>query len=208
MPQDANNLVAHNQATHTPEEHHAGKEVWPPLHWALFRVMRSLMFDDRPLPGLDSLPLAQLRLLWAIRFGGDAPMKEFSEKLQVSQSTVTQLADKLVRRGLVERHADPLDRRVSRLQLSESGRLLLDEAEAQRRGVVWAVWDELPEIEQVEVMRGLEILGHAAEEVRRKQGRPVNPWPPQHSPPRENEETSAPQSQPVVDLMNRRVRGQ
>ena len=202
MPHDAD-----KQPAHLPEAARAVKDAWPPLHWALFRVMRSMMFDDKPLPGLDALPLAQLRLLWAIRFGGDAPMKEFSEKLQVSQSTVTQLADKLARRGLVERHADPLDRRVSRLSLSDAGRRLLDEAEAQRREVVWAVWDELAAGAQAEVMRGLEVLGGAAEEIRRKSGRPVPPWPSHHDPP-DGDETAEPQSQPVVDLMNRRVRGQ
>src|SRR5579871_3593024 len=79
----------------------------PPLGRAFFRVMRAVMFDDPPLPELDALPLAQLRLLWTIHFQADATMKDYSERLGVSQSTVTQLADRLVRRGLVERQADP-----------------------------------------------------------------------------------------------------
>ncbi len=64
----------------------------PPLGHALFRVMRTLVFDDKPVPELDALPLAQLRLLMSVYYGPNSTMKDFSERLNVSQSTVTQLA--------------------------------------------------------------------------------------------------------------------
>src|ERR1051326_4791352 len=82
-----------------------GSDKWsgqPPLGRALFRVMRAMVFDDRPAAELDALPLAQLRLLWVVHFCQDATMKDFSERLGVSQSTVTQLADRLVKRNLVD----------------------------------------------------------------------------------------------------------
>ena len=70
-----------------------------PLSVALFSVMKNVIFADIPNPELDCLPLAQLRMLWTVFHHGAAPMKDFSEKLGVSQSTATQLADRLVRRG-------------------------------------------------------------------------------------------------------------
>src|SRR5882672_5253483 len=85
-------------------------EPEPPLEHALFRVMRALVFDDRPVPELDALPLAQLRLLMSVYYGPNSTMKDFSERLNVSQSTVTQLAERLVKRGLVVRRMDANDR--------------------------------------------------------------------------------------------------
>src|SRR5258708_4896152 len=114
-----------------------------PLGRALFRVMSAIMFDDRPAAELDALPLAQLRLLWAVHYSHEANMKDFSERLCVSQSTVTQLADRLVTRGLVDRLADASDRRVVRLRISKAGQELLGEADRERKRTLQAVWEAL-----------------------------------------------------------------
>ncbi|HZO86800.1 MAG TPA: MarR family transcriptional regulator [Chthonomonadaceae bacterium] len=177
-----------------------------PLSRAWFRVARAMMFDETPIPELDALPLAQLRLLWTVRHWQDATMKDFSERLSVSQSTVTQLADRLVRRGLVERHTDPEDRRVVRLRVSAQGHALLERAEMQQRQTFRAVWDALSIPEQQEVLRALEALGKTAESVRAAQGRPLPSW--SESCRQETPAVSeAAQPQPVVNLMARRVRG-
>jgi|SRR5579884_1611837 len=193
----------------------AGRETSPssgcapvPLGPALFRVMRATMFEEAPVEELDALPLAQLRLLWTVHFLSLAPMKEFSERLGVAQSTVTQLADQLVRRGLVERQPDPEDRRVVRLHTSAVGAELLRRAEVQQAATHSAVWSALSSEQQAEVMRGLTVLADAAEEVRREQGRPLAPLPDRPavcdgSP----DLQEGPHTQTVVDLMSRRVRG-
>ena len=173
------------------------------------RVMRALFFEEKALPELEALPQSQLRLLFAIGFNPDATMTEFSERLCVSQSTVTQLADRLVRRGLVERIADPADRRVVRMHPSDAGRDILDRAERARRLTLEAVWSILSEEQRLEVVHGLQALGSAAESVRVAQGRPLLPWPPKRRGPEDpggarNEITETEQ---VVDLMARRVRG-
>lgn len=181
----------------------------PPLGGAFHRVMRALMFHEKPVPELDALPMAQLRLLWTVRHSADATMKDFSERLSVSQSTVTQLADRLVRRGLVERHPDDADRRVVRLRTSTVGHAALQKAEDQGRAVLVAVWNTLSDEEKDRVMLGLETLGRCAEAVRAAEGRPLPQW---HGlrPDSGDEADQAPDasgSQPVVDLMSRRVRG-
>lgn len=182
----------------------------PPLGRALHRVMRALMFKEPPIPELDALPLAQLRLLWTVHHTPDATMKDFSERLSVSQSTVTQLADRLVRRGLIERHADPEDRRVVRLRTSPAGRAILGRAEADHQQTHRAVWESLTVQEQQAVIQGLEVLARAGEALRAAQGYPL---PACDEPPASNRAAdvgaSEPgQAQPVVDLMARRVRGQ
>src|SRR5579871_3326485 len=143
------------------------EENEPSLKRTFHRVMRAVMFDEPPHPELDSLPLAQLRLLWTVFFGANATMKDFSERLGVSQSTVTQLADRLVRRGLIERRPDPADRRVVRLHVSESGAQILEAADGRQRDTFAVLWRLLSDENRGVVMQGLEILAEAAERMRR-----------------------------------------
>jgi DNA-binding MarR family transcriptional regulator len=49
------------------------------------------------------------------------PMGELADVLFCDASNVTSLADRLESRGLVERHADPADRRVKTLALTREG---------------------------------------------------------------------------------------
>jgi DNA-binding MarR family transcriptional regulator len=50
------------------------------------------------------------------------PMRELAELLVCDASNVTALADRLERKGLVERELDPSDRRVKALALTAEGR--------------------------------------------------------------------------------------
>lgn len=52
------------------------------------------------------------------------PMRELAELLGYDASNITAIADKLEDRGLLERQADPSDRRVKRLALTRSGRAM------------------------------------------------------------------------------------
>lgn len=179
-----------------------------PLGFALLRVNRSMIFENQPLPELSALPIAQLRLLWTVRHLEDATMKDFSERLQVSQSTVTQLADQLVRRKFIERNADLHDRRVVRLKLSEFGKSILAQDEKKHEEMFEEVWGKLSHDERLQVMTGLSLLGDAAERVLTEKGRPLKHYfaPPV---PMEGERAGEnPSPQPVLDLMTRRVRGQ
>ena len=176
------------------------------LGMALFRVMRATVFHDPPMPEMDALPMAQLRLLMTLNHLRDAPMKEFSEVMQVSQSTVTQLADKLTRRGLAERHADPDDRRIMRLRLSETGLALVEAGERERRETLSAICRALSAEQQAEIAGALTILAETAEAVRAAQGRPIPPMPmPRFSESGQAANAEAPRS--TLDLMSRRVRG-
>ncbi|MEK8129129.1 MarR family transcriptional regulator [Paenibacillus filicis] len=65
--------------------------------------------------------------------GGPQGLKasELSELLRVSSPTVSQMVNVLEARGLLERQADPSDRRVVRIRLSDAG--LQATAEGERR---------------------------------------------------------------------------
>lgn len=53
---------------------------------------------------------------------------QVAQQLRTSASGMTGKLDRLERQGLIERHADPDDRRVVKLGMTDSGRALIDEA--------------------------------------------------------------------------------
>lgn len=58
--------------------------------------------------------------------------KELSELLEVEPITVARLADRLERSGLLERRADPSDRRIWRLHLLPAARQVLNKLASHR----------------------------------------------------------------------------
>jgi DNA-binding MarR family transcriptional regulator len=68
------------------------------------------------------LSLARTRALKALTSSGPMRMNELSSALGVVPRTVTTLVDGLEREGLVERAADPQDRRATLLSITDAGR--------------------------------------------------------------------------------------
>lgn len=60
----------------------------------------------------------------------DRPASKLALGLRITRSSVTALVDRLVERGIVERSTDPEDRRRVLHALTDTGRNLLDEADA------------------------------------------------------------------------------
>jgi len=78
----------------------------------------------------------QLMLLHAISHNDNMPMGFYSERLMISKSNLTALADKLIETGYIKRYTAPEDRRVINLGITPKGReyiervfpMILDEA--------------------------------------------------------------------------------
>jgi DNA-binding MarR family transcriptional regulator len=75
---------------------------------------------------------AQWVLLLRVRDRPGLSQKELSELLEVEPITVARLVDRLEGRGMVERRADPRDRRIWRLHLRPAADPVLQEIEVQR----------------------------------------------------------------------------
>ena len=89
-------------------------------------AMRTLAHDMRDVPhGLGTVP--QYRILAYLHHHGHDTMGRLAERHSVTMPTMTKIVAGLVDKGLVEREADPRDRRVVRLRLTDSGdRLFMD----------------------------------------------------------------------------------
>jgi len=106
---------------------------------ALLRLFRAQAFLQARLePELGSvhgLGLNESMLLLQL---SRAPLKrlrrvDLAGRLNVSQSTVTRMADPLEKAGLVRREADPRDARVAYVALTEAGEIRVAEAETTLR---------------------------------------------------------------------------
>jgi DNA-binding MarR family transcriptional regulator len=127
-------------------------------------ILRCLFAPPHEQSPLWDLPLPQMRALHTLRRHGALTMREVAAHLGVAMSTVTQLADRLEDRGLVERQPDTTDRRVVRLALTEHGRAALDELHGQRDAQIAAAMDRLAPEERQAVLTGLQMLERAARE--------------------------------------------
>lgn len=74
---------------------------------------------------------AQWTILISLKRQPGLVQKELAEVLEVEPITVARLVDRLEARGMVERRADPMDRRCWRLHLTAEAQPLMAEIDAQ-----------------------------------------------------------------------------
>jgi len=78
------------------------------------------------------LSIVGVHALALLEEAGPLPMSRLADELDVSLPNASGIVGRLAERGLVDRGADPDDRRIVRVDLSAHGRALLGEMEAAR----------------------------------------------------------------------------
>jgi DNA-binding MarR family transcriptional regulator len=84
-------------------------------------------------PVSGAVTFAQMRVLWLLEFHKSAAAGVLARGLGVSDSTATELVDRLVRGGYVRRGPSPDDRRRVILSLRPRGRAMLADFAQRRR---------------------------------------------------------------------------
>jgi DNA-binding MarR family transcriptional regulator len=119
---------------------------------------------DRSDPLLAAhLTMPQLKILLILSLRGGASGQDLTGVMGVSLATITGIIDRLVAQDLVTRREDPRDRRVRRVELTDSGQKLIDGimtagAAHQRR-----LLERLDTADLAVVERATELLLAAAE---------------------------------------------
>ena len=90
-------------------------------------------------------------------------MSEVSERFDISAAAASQLVDKLVQAGYLERAEDPNDRRAKLLTLSAKGEELVQQGTEERYRWMDDLTSKLSTEEQIKVVEALNILTEAAE---------------------------------------------
>lgn len=90
-------------------------------------------------------------------------MRELARKMGGSFSNATVLVDRLVERGFVERLAEPEDRRVVLVRVSEEGRRLIEQLVTSWRAITISLLESLTPEDLDTVRDSLRILLQAAQ---------------------------------------------
>ena len=129
--------------------------------------LKTQRIAERELKAVD-LTYAQFGTLAAVAEKGGRSQRELADRLETDPNTLMVVCDSLQRKGLVERRADPTDRRIWRISLTAKGagafaqglaivkalykpllRVLSDQAVAKALPVLERLYGHLKEREQV-----------------------------------------------------------
>ena len=109
------------------------------------------------------LTIAQMRALTLLgRKPEGLSGRELAVALGTGPSAVTPLVDKLVEHGFVLRHEDPVDRRITRLILTEAGNTLLERIAGGQREHLSELLSRLTPDELEVVAQAFELIYKAA----------------------------------------------
>jgi DNA-binding MarR family transcriptional regulator len=113
-------------------------------------------FDGLDQPG--GLTESQAELLRLVGRQPGISVSEAAAELGLAANTASTLVSKLSAGALLNREADPTDRRVGRLRLTESAQRIADASRTARRATLTEVLDTLDDTEIDQLTAGLEVL--------------------------------------------------
>ena len=111
------------------------------------------------------LSMPQFSILMQLHHKGPCGMSKISERFDISNAAASQLVEKLVHAGYLERAEDPSDRRAKLLKLSPSGAKLVNEGINERYRWMDELTKNLSAEERAKVVEALNILTEAAKKV-------------------------------------------
>lgn len=114
------------------------------------------------------LSMPQFSILMQLHHKGPCGLSEISERFDVTAAAASQLVDKLVQAGYLEREEDPHDRRAKLLTLSDAGRALIDQGTEERYRWMEELAVNINMEERGRVVEALEILTKAAQQLEEK----------------------------------------
>lgn len=109
------------------------------------------------------LSMPQFSVLMQLHHKGPCGMSEISERFEVTPAAASQLVEKLVQAGYLERTEDPSDRRAKLLKLSPSGAQLIEQGIAERYRWMDELIEHFSAEDQTKISEALDILTRAAQ---------------------------------------------
>jgi len=108
------------------------------------------------------LSTTQLNTLMRLYYHHACPVSEIGDHLGITNAATSQMVQRLVEQGLLERTEDPTDRRVKQLTLTAEGRALIDQGIEARRRWLEDLTTALPAEQQTNIITALADLTSAA----------------------------------------------
>ena len=111
------------------------------------------------------LSLPQFGILMQLHYRQNCGISDLSDRFDITNAAASQLVDKLVQSGLIQREEDPHDRRAKRLNLTEKGRALIQQGIEERYRWANQLAEKLNAAERAKVAEALNIMTQAAKEL-------------------------------------------
>jgi len=111
------------------------------------------------------LSMPQFSLLMQMHHKGACGMSEVSERFEITPAAASQLVDKLVQNGFIQREEDPNDRRAKLLNLTDKGRDLIGRGMEERYRWVDELAGKLSAEERAQISAALNIMTEAAKDL-------------------------------------------
>jgi DNA-binding MarR family transcriptional regulator len=125
-------------------------------------VLRQSMHDLNRYARGAGFAFVQMNVLMHLYYGGPREVLAIGDLLQVSPAGASQLVERLVHEGLVERVESPNDRRVRLVHLTERGRQVIGESMRGRQQWLERLLASLSDEEAAAAGRALRSLAAAA----------------------------------------------
>jgi DNA-binding MarR family transcriptional regulator len=106
--------------------------------------------------------MSQIGALFAIHRQGTCAVNDIGEYLGISPPAASQMLNRLVEQGLIQRTEDPEDRRLKRLVLTDKGQETVQQSIRARQHWLQRLAESLTMEEQAEVSAALDLLNEKA----------------------------------------------
>ncbi|HEY4397996.1 MAG TPA: MarR family transcriptional regulator [Acidimicrobiia bacterium] len=111
------------------------------------------------------MTVVQYRALVLLASRGDLNVGMLADALDIHQSTATRLCDRLVAKGLVDRHSSTESRRETVVALTPAGRAIIRTVTDRRRSDIRKIMARLRPAEREQVATAFKMFAEAAGEV-------------------------------------------
>ena len=111
------------------------------------------------------LSMPQFGILMKVYHRGNCAIGDISEHFDITNAAASQLVDKLVQSGLINRDEDPQDRRVKMLNLTGKGKEFIQKGIEERDHWVDQLAARLTAEQRTKVADALQLMIQAAEEL-------------------------------------------
>ena len=139
------------------------------LHKWMDTVMHRSMRDWSRFVKASGLSMPQFSILMQMHYKGQTSISEISERMDITNAASSQLVDRLVHSGLLERTENPDDRRAKDLTLSPKGKAMIEQGIAERYQWIEDVVATLANEQQEIILKALPILIEASRNINEPQ---------------------------------------
>lgn len=122
----------------------------------LRKIIRAVDLSSKKLARDFGLTGPQALILAEVRKSGGIPVSTLATRVSLSHATVTDILNRLAKRGLVTRTRDEVDKRRQLVSITEEGLALVTSAPASLQKRFVERYDQLPNWEQSMILAGLE----------------------------------------------------